>query len=211
VDRLLASPLWREVGAEVARPRPLRRLRRIRLRSARPNLWPYRDWVINALNANMPTTASLLNNSRATCSPNPHAGTTHRHRVPSQHDDQHGGRHRPREFRVAAVKDRAITTAQVWMGLTMGCAQCHTHKFDPSARRSLFVLRVLQSDRGQQSRRTRQPTLPLPTCRTEPRKTAQLQARLRALQAKSATMPQLKAEIERSGRNWPPSNRCNCR
>src|SRR5690606_22303815 len=35
------------------------------------------------------------------------------------------------EFRVAAVKDRVNTTVQVWMGLTMGCAQCHSHKYDP--------------------------------------------------------------------------------
>ena len=35
------------------------------------------------------------------------------------------------EFRVAAVKDRVDTTVQVWMGLTMGCAKCHSHKYDP--------------------------------------------------------------------------------
>ena len=35
------------------------------------------------------------------------------------------------EFRVAAVKDRVDTTMQVWMGLTMGCAKCHSHKYDP--------------------------------------------------------------------------------
>ena len=35
------------------------------------------------------------------------------------------------EFRVAAVVDRVNTTMQVWMGMTMGCAQCHTHKYDP--------------------------------------------------------------------------------
>ena len=35
------------------------------------------------------------------------------------------------EFRVAAIKDRVDTTMQVWMGLTMGCAKCHSHKYDP--------------------------------------------------------------------------------
>ena len=42
------------------------------------------------------------------------------------------------EFRVAAVKDRIETTMQVWMGLTMGCAKCHSHKFDPITQREYY-------------------------------------------------------------------------
>ena len=42
------------------------------------------------------------------------------------------------EFRDAAVKDRVATTGQVWMGLTWGCAQCHSHKFDPLSQREYY-------------------------------------------------------------------------
>ena len=42
------------------------------------------------------------------------------------------------EFRIAAVKDRVDTTVQVWMGLTMGCAKCHTHKYDPIAQKEYY-------------------------------------------------------------------------
>ena len=42
------------------------------------------------------------------------------------------------EFRVAAVKDRVDTTVQVWMGLTMGCAKCHSHKYDPITQKEYY-------------------------------------------------------------------------
>ena len=44
------------------------------------------------------------------------------------------------EFRVAAVKDRIETTAQAWMGLTLGCAECHAHKFDPISQEEYYGL-----------------------------------------------------------------------
>ncbi|MEZ0385446.1 MAG: DUF1553 domain-containing protein, partial [Verrucomicrobium sp.] len=66
------------------------------------------------------------------------------------------------EFRVAAVKDRIKTTMQVWMGLTLGCAQCHTHKFDPITQQEYYEFFAIfnqteDSDRGDEA-----PTLPVP-------------------------------------------------
>src|SRR5690606_38898551 len=43
------------------------------------------------------------------------------------------------EFRIAAVKDRVDTTMQVWMGLTMGCAKCHSHKYDPISHEDYYA------------------------------------------------------------------------
>ena len=49
----------------------------------------------------------------------------------------------PLEFRFYAMTDRVATTATVWLGLTLGCAQCHTHKFDPIPHRDYYQFMAL--------------------------------------------------------------------
>ncbi len=49
----------------------------------------------------------------------------------------------PLEFRFYAMNDRVATTATVWLGLTLGCAQCHTHKFDPIPQREYYQFMAL--------------------------------------------------------------------
>lgn len=94
-------------------------------------MWPYRDWVIAALNADLPfnefTRLQLAGDLL------PEAGLAgqvatafHRNTLINQE-----GGVKPDQFRHEAVVDRVNTTASVWLGLTVGCAQCHTHKFDP--------------------------------------------------------------------------------
>jgi hypothetical protein len=94
-------------------------------------MWPYRDWVVNALNADMPldrfTTEQIAGDLLANPTEQQLIATAF-HRTTMSNDE--GGTD-DEEFRVAAVKDRVDTTVQVWMGLTMGCAKCHTHKYDP--------------------------------------------------------------------------------
>ncbi len=94
-------------------------------------MWPWRDWVVNAFNADMPLTQFTVEQLAGDLLPNPTeaqliATAFHRH-TPSNDE---GGTD-DEEFRTVAVKDRVDTTMQVWMGLTMGCAKCHTHKYDP--------------------------------------------------------------------------------
>src|SRR6185369_6179160 len=67
------------------------------------------------------------------------------------------------EFRVAAVKDRANVTAQVWMGLTMGCAQCHSHKFDPISQKEYYQFFAFFNQTEDNDQPDERPTLPLPT------------------------------------------------
>ncbi|OYW22661.1 MAG: hypothetical protein B7Z55_04375, partial [Planctomycetales bacterium 12-60-4] len=94
-------------------------------------MWPWRDWVIAALNADMPLPQFTTEQLAGDLLPNPTteqliATAMHRHTMSNDEggtDDE--------EFRTVAVKDRVDTTIQVWMGLTMGCAKCHTHKYDP--------------------------------------------------------------------------------
>ncbi len=74
------------------------------------------------------------------------------------------------EYRVAAVKDRIATTGQVWMGLTVGCAQCHTHKFDPITHREYYRFFGVFNQTEDSDREDEEPKLPLPTGRAARRR-----------------------------------------
>lgn len=94
-------------------------------------IWAYRDWVIRALNSNMRFDQFTIEQLAGDLLPNPTddqliATAFHRNTM-----TQNEGGTSDEEFRNAAVIDRVNTTFAVWMGTTMACAQCHTHKYDP--------------------------------------------------------------------------------
>lgn len=131
VDQLLAKPQfgehWARVWLDLARYADTKGYEKDLGRT----MWPYRDWVVNALNEDMPldqfTIEQLAGDLLPNATPQQMIATAF-HRNTMSNDE--GGTD-DEEFRVAAVKDRIDTTIQVWMGLTMGCAKCHTHKYDP--------------------------------------------------------------------------------
>ncbi|NOX55671.1 MAG: DUF1553 domain-containing protein, partial [Planctomycetes bacterium] len=104
----------------------------------RPNMWLYRDWVIDAFNRNLPFDRFTIEQIAGDLLPQPSqdqliATGFHRNTMTNTEggtDDE--------EFRVAAVFDRVDTTIQVWMGLTMGCAKCHSHKYDPISQKEYY-------------------------------------------------------------------------
>ena len=140
VDRLLASPHYGERQArhwlDLARyadsngytidgPR---------------QIWAYRDWVINALNADMPFdefTIEQLAGDLLTNATSDQKIATGFHRNTSFNEE--GGTD-AEQFRVERTVDRANTTAAVWLGMTAGCAQCHDHKFDPITQKDYYSL-----------------------------------------------------------------------
>ncbi|HEX5103540.1 MAG TPA: DUF1549 and DUF1553 domain-containing protein, partial [Pirellulaceae bacterium] len=131
VDKLLASPAYGERWArrwlDLARYADTNGYEKDRVRT----MWLYRDWVINALNADMPfdqfTVEQLAGDMLPDCTLDQRIATGfHRNTMLNEE-----GGIDPLEFRFYSMVDRANTTATVWMGLTLGCAQCHTHKFDP--------------------------------------------------------------------------------
>lgn len=131
VDRLLASESfgehWARMWLDLARYADTKGYEKDRGR----NIWRYRDWVIDALNADMPFDQFTVEQLAGDLMPGATVDqilATAFHRNTMENDE--GGTD-DEEFRVAAVKDRVDTTMQVWMGLTMGCAKCHTHKYDP--------------------------------------------------------------------------------
>ncbi len=128
VDRLLASPHYGEHIArwwlDLARYADSTGYQ---VDLARP-IWPYRDWVIHAFNENKPfdeftveqLAGDLLPN--ATLAQKIATGFNRNSKI----NDEGGGD--AEEYRTKAVKDRVATTATTWLGLTLMCAECHTHK-----------------------------------------------------------------------------------
>ena len=104
------------------------------------DMWPYRDWVIKALNDDLPFDQFTIEQLAGDLLPARSksqliASAFHRNTL----INQEGGSDRE-QFRVESVIDRVNTTGAVWLGLTVGCAQCHTHKFDPITHREYYEL-----------------------------------------------------------------------
>ena len=131
VDDLLASPRygekWGREWLDLARYADTNGYEKDRPR----NIWPYRDWVIRALNSDMPYDQFTIEQLAGDMLPNAtdeQKTATGFHRNTQLNEE---GGIDPLEFRFYAAVDRVATTGTVWMGLTTGCAQCHTHKYDP--------------------------------------------------------------------------------
>jgi len=138
VDRLLASPHYGERwgkhwldqaryadsnGYSIDAPR---------------SIWKYRDWVIDAVNRDMPFDRFTIEQLAGDLLPNPTTSqliATGFHR--NTQINQEGGID-PEQFRVESVIDRVGTTGTVWLGMTIACAQCHNHKFDPISQKEFY-------------------------------------------------------------------------
>jgi hypothetical protein len=140
VDRLLDNPgfghRWARPWLDLARYADSHGFQRDDLR----DLWAYRDWVIAALNADMPYDQFSIEQLAGDLLP----GATPAQRIAT-------GFHRsaptnveagsiPEETRINQVIDRVNTTATVWLGSTLACAQCHDHKYDPFTQRDYYQL-----------------------------------------------------------------------
>ncbi len=103
-------------------------------------MWPWRDWVIKALNDDVPFDRFTIEQLAGDLLPEPTKSqiiATGFHRNTLINEE---GGSKPEQFRVEAVIDRTNTTGAVWLGLTVGCAQCHTHKFDPITQREFYQM-----------------------------------------------------------------------
>ncbi|MCH8047870.1 MAG: PSD1 domain-containing protein [Planctomycetes bacterium] len=138
VDRLLQSPAfgerWARVWLDLARYADSAGYAQDPART----IWRYRDWVIQAINSNMTfdrfTIEQLAGDMLSGATEDQILATAfHRNTM----TNSEGGTS-DEEFRNAAIIDRVNTTMQVWMGLTMGCAQCHSHKYDPITQEEFF-------------------------------------------------------------------------
>jgi hypothetical protein len=138
VDRLLCSPRYGEhmasVWLDLARYADTNGYQTDGERS----MWRWRDWVIEAYNAHMPLDRFTLEQMAGDLLPQP----TLSQRIATGFHRNHRGNAEggivPEEYAVEYVADRVETTFAAWLGLTMGCARCHDHKFDPIAQREFY-------------------------------------------------------------------------
>ncbi len=141
VDRLLASPhfgeRWGRHWLDLARYADSDGYEKDK---PRPFAYTYRDWVIQAINSDLPFDQFSIQQLAGDLLPN--AGPSQKiatgfHRQTLTNTE--GGTDQE-EFRCKAVVDRVSTTATVWLGTTMGCAECHSHKYDPFTQREFYSL-----------------------------------------------------------------------
>ncbi|MDA7559802.1 DUF1549 domain-containing protein [bacterium] len=106
----------------------------------RREIWPYRDWVVRALENNMPFDQFTIEQLAGDMLPEPSveqllATAFHRNAPQAK-----GVTYPPEEYRLKGVTDRVNTTGKVWLGLTAECAECHDHKFDPISHKDYYSL-----------------------------------------------------------------------
>ena len=183
VDRLLADPAfgerWAQMWLDQARYADSAGYASDPLRT----IWRYRDWVIDAFNHNLPYDRFTIEQIAGDLLPEATleqkiATAFHRNTMTNTEggtDDE--------EFRVAAVKDRIETTLQVWMGLTMKCANCHNHKYDPLSQEEYYRLFAVFNQTADTDLPNESPVMELSTPEYQ-QKLSEWQARLKVLQQK---------------------------
>ena len=160
------------------------------------SMWPYRDWVIDAFNRDMPFDQFSIEQLAGDLLPNP----TLEQRIATgfnrntKINDEGGGD--AEEYRTKAVKDRVATTATTWLGLTMMCAECHTHKYDPITQEEYYRFYAFFNNTADGGNYSLEPTAAVPPPPVE-NKVSYLHARIAETQADlAAAEKRLSAEQE---------------
>jgi len=178
VDRLLSSPhygeRWARRWLDLARYADTNGYEKDRPRV----MWLYRDWVITALNRDLPFDQFTIDQLAGDMLP----GATLDKRIATGFHrntmlNEEGGAD-PLEFRWHALNDRVATTGTVWLGLTLNCCQCHNHKFDPIAQKEYYQLAAFLNNCDE-------PTIDVPSPAIEARR-AEIEKQIAAREAELA-------------------------
>jgi hypothetical protein len=161
IDRFLEDPAygerWARVWLDLARYADSAGYGSDPLRT----IWRYRDWVIDAFNRNLTYDQFTIEQIAGDLLPGATidqkiATAFHRNTMTNTEggtDDE--------EFRVAAIKDRVDTTMQVWMGLTLGCAKCHSHKYDPLTNEEYYKFYAIFNQTADNDQPDESPVIPV--------------------------------------------------
>jgi hypothetical protein len=204
VDRYLADPAfgerWARMWLDLARYADSAGFGSDPLR---PDMWRYRDWVIDALNRNQPydqfVTEQLAGDLLPQATLEQRIATAfHRNTMTNTEggtDDE--------EFRVAAIKDRVDTTGQVFLGLTLGCAKCHSHKYDPISQKEYYQFYDFFNQSEDNDQPDERPTIAAPTP-DQAEEIARIDREIAALRAETDAQGEALGEAQRS---WEESMR----
>lgn len=181
-------------------------------------MWRWRDWVIEAFNRNMPFDQFTVEQLAGDLLPNP----TLDQRIATAFNRNHRGNSEdglvPEEYAVEYVIDRVDTTSTVFLGLTMGCARCHNHKYDPFTQKEFYQLYSYFNNIPEDGRFSNfgnaAPWIPAPT-RQQQQRLQQIDTELaRANRELAASLQHAEAEQRRwekslkasADRQWFPSD-----
>ncbi len=169
---------------------------------AHRDMWSWRDWVVRALNENMPFDRFTLEQLAGDLLP----GATSKNKIATGFHRNHMINFEDGaiedEYRTEYVADRVVTTSTVWLGLTMGCCRCHDHRYDPLSQEDFFRLfaffnniaeRGVDGDRG-----NAEPILLAPA----PRQAEQLEALNRQRLALAAAMRRIESRESAAFSRW---------
>jgi hypothetical protein len=170
--------------------------------------WPWRDWVINAFNDNLPFDQFTIEQLAGDLLPNPTrsqlvaTGFNRNHRLNGE------GGIIAEEWRVETVIDRVETTGLTWLGLTFNCCRCHDHKYDPISQRDFYSLfaffnNIAESGTLQGESQNTEPTMRVPTAE----QAAELQRLDEALAAANARVAEETKKLPESLAAWEPGFR----
>jgi len=205
VDRLLASPRYGE------------RMAALWLDAARyadtngyqndggREMWRWRDWVIESFNGNQPFDQFTIEQLAGDLLPNPMLSQ----RIATGFNRNHRGNSEggiiPEEYQVEYVVDRVDTTSTVWLGLTIACARCHDHKFDPATQKEFYQLFAYFNNIPELGRARIQgnspPMIKAPTPLMQQR-LAELEAQLAAAETEYG---RLESEVASAQSAWEPT------
>lgn len=148
----------------------------------RRNIWPYRDWVVNAFNEDMPFDQFTIRQLAGDLLPEPTLNdliATAAHRNTQTNNE--GGTD-DEEFRVEAVIDRVNTTWQTWGSITFGCVQCHDHPYEAFLHEDYYAFIAFFNNTADSDLNNDEPLLQVPTDPARRAEAAQLDREIRSLQ-----------------------------
>jgi mono/diheme cytochrome c family protein len=203
VDRLIASPHYGERMAvpwlDLARYADTHGYH---IDSAR-EMWPWRDWVIRAFNRNMPYDEFTIEQIAGDMLPN----ATEQQKIATGFNRNHminfEGGAIPEEYQNEYIVDRIEATSTTWLGITLGCARCHDHKYDPLTQKDFYSFGAFFNGVPEEGldgyKGNAKPFLQLP----RPQDTAMKELLSNAIKQKDAELLEAQSAWERQQREMP--------
>lgn len=200
VDRLLKSPRfgerWASVWLDLSRYADSQGYEADKPRT----IWPYRDWLVRAFNADLPFDQFTIKQLAGDLLPNAtlddHLATAFHRNTPTNSE---GGTD-DEEFRVAAVVDRVATTWRSFQGITFGCVQCHSHPYDPIEHAEYYRFMSFFNTQKDWDMTEDEPKLRVPLKEADFTRAQQLDDRMLALRSTQVAEMQKRSTVE----TWSP-------